>query len=351
MKLSNYTLSLLDDIERRIDPETEDDYYAQWKKFWDGEMTDAVFVPCRKKLTEPGIEVKQIYINDAMSDFELMLNRELGAVSLKLSQPRPALGIRSNYGTGIMTSIFGAEVFEMARELNTLPTTKPLADSAKIDEILYKGIPDLYTGFGEKVFSFGEYCAEILKNYPKIQKYVSVYHPDTQGPLDIADLLYGMDIFYEMYDDPDRVHALLRLITDTSKCFLEKWFGLFPCKEELSLHWAWLHKGNIFLRLDSAMNLSKEFYEEFSKPYDTELFEHFGGGCMHFCGRADHYIESLCNTESLYGIQMTQPHLNNMDKIINAVECNKKRIMSLRHASKYVKAAGEHGCFVSTRII
>ena len=150
-----------------------------------------------------------------------------------------------------------------------------------------------------------------------------------------------------MYDEPDRVHAIIRLITDTYKSFMEKWFGLFPNREGLSLHWSYLHKGNIFLRLDSAMNISKEFYEEFSKPYDTELFEHFGGGCMHFCGRADHYIESLCDIESLCGIQMSQPHLNDMDKIINAVELNKKRIMSLKNASDYVKAAGAHGCFVT----
>ena len=347
MKLSDYTLSLLEDIERRIDPDTEDDYYNQWKRFWNGELTDPVFVQQRKTLSQPGIELRKININDAMSDFELMLDKELGAVSFALSKSRPALGVRANYGTGIMTSVFGAEIFEMAHELDTLPTTKPLDDDAKIDTILDKGIPDLYTGFGRKVFGFGEYCAEIFEKYPKIKKYVSVYHPDTQGPLDIADLLWGMNIFYEMYDDPDRVHALLRLITDTYKLFMEKWFGLFPCKDELSLHWSYLHKGNIFLRLDSAMNLSREFYEAFSKPYDTELFEHFGGGCMHFCGRADHYIESLCDTESLCGIQMSQPELNDMGKIIKALESNQKRVIGLKNASDYVSAAGVHGCFVN----
>ena len=276
-----------------------------------------------------------------------MLDRELEGVSRTLANSRNALSVRSNYGTGIMTSLFGAEIFEMPYELDTLPTTKPVADSDKIDAILDKGIPDLNTGFGKKVFLFGEYYAEIVKNYPKIQKYVSVYHPDAQGPLDIADLLWGMDIFYEMYDDPDRVHALLRLITDTYKVFIEKWFEMHPNRGELATHWGWMHKGNIFLRLDSAMNLSTEFYEEFSKPYDTELFEHFGGGCMHFCGTANHYIDSLCNTESLYGIQLSQPHLNDMEKLINAVESNKKRIMSLKNAADYVKAPGEHGCFVS----
>ena len=194
MKLSDYTLSLLEDIERRIDPETEDDFYGQWESFWRGEMSDAVFVPRRKKLTEPGIEVKQININDALSDFELMLDKELGDVSMRLSKTKSALGIRANYGTGIMTSVFGAEIFEMARELDTLPTTKPLDDSAKIDVILDKGMPDLYTGFGKKVFFFGEYCAEILKIIPRY-KSMSEYITPTLKVLLISQTFFGEPTF------------------------------------------------------------------------------------------------------------------------------------------------------------
>ena len=33
MKPSETTIALLEDIERRIDPETEEDYKAQWRDF------------------------------------------------------------------------------------------------------------------------------------------------------------------------------------------------------------------------------------------------------------------------------------------------------------------------------
>ena len=106
MNLSPYTLSLLEDIERRIDPEVEDDLYDQWKKFWNGEITTPVFDPMRKKVSPIGVEIKKININDALGDIELMLDRELADVASRLSGKNKALGIRANYGTGILSSLF-----------------------------------------------------------------------------------------------------------------------------------------------------------------------------------------------------------------------------------------------------
>ena len=123
-------------------------------------------------------------------------------------------------------------------------------------------------------------------------------------------------MFFEMYDDPDFVHAVMRLITDTYKGFLNKWYEIIPRREVITVHWGILHRGTIMLRLDSAMNLSPEFYDEYSKPYDRELLNDYNGGYMHFCGRGDHYIESLCEIETLCGFNVSQPHLNDMDVIL-----------------------------------
>lgn len=38
------------------------------------------------------------------------------------------LNVRANYGTGIIPSMFGAEVYYMDDELDTLPCTKVLSD-------------------------------------------------------------------------------------------------------------------------------------------------------------------------------------------------------------------------------
>lgn len=340
MNLSEYTRSLLEDIERRIEPDVEEDYFSQWQCFWDGKIDVPVFSPMRKQKSSSSFSLKNVHINDALHAPDLMLAYELEGVSKKLAAGAEPLGIRANYGTGIMTSLFGAPIFEMPRETNTLPTTRSFNDSDKIREILDGGMPDLNGGFGGDVFKFGEYASEVFEKYPKIKKYVKIYHPDTQGPLDIAELLWGSEMFYEMYDDEDFVHGVLRLVTDTYKAFLDKWYTIVPKEKDISVHWGIVHRGNIMLRLDSAMNLSPDFYNEFSKPYDTEVFDYFGGGCLHFCGRGDHYIEDACEIESLYGFNLSQPHLNDMSKIFAAAEKSNKKILQLRDAHHYTMLHG-----------
>lgn len=338
MKLSDYTLSLLDDIENRIDPETEEDYRAQWQAFWDGNCTGSVFIPRRKKVSAPGVKPQGIHINDALHDYEMMLDAQLAGISGALASPHAALGMRANYGSAILASLFGPEIYEMPREMNTLPTIVSLNDSDRVRAILEKGLPDLNTGFGKDVLHFGEICAELFEKYPKIKKYVEVYHPDTQGPLDIAELLWGSSIFYEMYDDPDFVHGILQLVTDTYKAFLDAWYAIIPpYPSEICVHWGIMIKGKILLRLDSGVNLSGEFYEEFSKPYDKALLDYYGGGALHYCGHGDHFVPSLCEIDNLYGINLSQPELNNMDVILQSVCASDKRIFGLPRAAQFAE--------------
>ncbi len=316
IKLSKQTLDLLDDIERRIDPETEDDFAARWHDFLYDKFDGDVFDPTRKKLSPAGVEIPKVNINDAIEDYELMLLSQLKNVSDYLDLPGKNLVVRAHYGTGILSSVFGAEIFTVPRELNTLPTTRALGSDDKIEALIEAGIPDLNRGFGQRVFEFGEIVKEVFSHYPKINKYVEVFHPDVQGPLDICELLWGGDMFYAMYDDPDMVHNVLRVITDTYTAFLRKWYQIFPDNSEMNSHWGiFRHRGTIVVRDDSAMNLSPELYEEFAAPYDGELLQRFNGGAVHFCGRGDHYIEILSKLPGLTAINMSQPHLNDMEKI------------------------------------
>ena len=318
MKLSSETLALLEDIERRIDPETEEDFVRQWKDFLWNRFDGEIFNPERKKLSAPSVTMSPIHINDAVGDLELMLRSELLKISDALAHKRHNLAIRANYGTGILSSVLGADIIMMDRKYETHPTTRGIGTDG-MHALTESGIPDLSAGFGKDVFAFGELCRETFRAYPKIEKYVKIYHPDVQGPLDICELLWGGDMFYEMYDDPDFVHEALSLITETYGAFMDKWYDIIPKNTEMNPHWtSWAylwHRGTIMLRCDSAMNLSPDFYREFSVPYDSRLLDRFGGGAIHFCGRGDHYIEALSEMQGVYGINMSQPHLNDMEKI------------------------------------
>ena len=69
------------------------------------------------------------------------------------------------------------------------------------------------------------------------------------------------------------------------------------------------------LRDDSAMNFSPEMFTEFFVPYEQRVLDAFGGGGMHFCGRGDHYIARATALRGLYAINLSQPHLNDMEEI------------------------------------
>ena len=330
MKLSSYTKSLLDDIERRIDPETEEDFHAQWEAFFSDKCKDLVFNPVRKNRSAPGIELKPINISDALEDYDLMLADQMNAVSKRLNSKSCSLAIRSNYGTGIMTSLFGAEIFVMPKKYNTLPTTRSFNDTDKMREIVDAGIPNLNNGWGKHVFNFGEWCKEVFRDYPKISKYVEFYHPDTQGPLDITELLWGGEMFYELYDDPDFVHQTIDLMTNTYIKFLDRWFDLYPHRDGINAHWEYFMQGNIMLRNDSAINLSPEQYREFVMPYDKKLLDYYGSGAVHYCGKGDHFIAEMAKLDNLTGINLSQPHLNDMDKVYAAAFSNNKKILKLQ---------------------
>ena len=329
--LSQETEALLEDIERRIDPEVEEDFVKQWEGFLFGGFEGEYFSPMRKKTSLPSVNCKKVNINDAIGDLDLMLRKEMLTVSHALKNGKRNLAIRANYGTSIIPSFFGVEIFMMPYETDTLPTNKPSMSDDWMRAMVEKGIPDVTVGYGAKAFEFGQMCQEVFEKYPKIKKYVTVYHPDAQGPLDICELLWGSDLFYAIYDEPELLHDSLSLISDTYIKFLSKWYELYPKNDRMNPHWAnFYHRGAIVLRSDSAMNLSPDQHREFALPYDSRILKHFGSGMIHFCGRGDHYVEAICALPELTAINLSQPEYNNMEKIFQNTVDNGKQILGLR---------------------
>ncbi len=312
---SKKTIEMLEDIERRIDPDTEETFVAQWRDFNYDRFTGDLFLPYRKQLSAPSIEMPNVHVNDTIKDYDLMLQGQLCAVSNALNTNHLTLGLWAGYGTGILSSVLGAEIFIPPRELNTPPTTRVLGSTDAIRAMVDRGMPDLDAGFGKQLFECGSIFAEVFSKYPNISKYVSVFHPDLQGPLDICELLWGGDMFYAMYDEPELVHAALSLITETFTAMMHRWRKIFPFTADMNTYRFYHHRGGITLRCDSATNLSPSLYREYAIPYDSLLFERFGGGAMHFCGKGDHYIEALSETPGLYAINMSQPDMNDMEII------------------------------------
>ena len=312
----------LEDIERRINPEEETAIYEAWKRFAHGEVPEGeTFDPPRRTPVASALEWEHININDAVADENLMILSQLERCHNELCRNGNTLmNMRPNYGVGIISSMFGARKFIMPYEMDTLPNVYALEGGEDgIRRVLDAPAPTLMEGYGEHVFSIGEKFAEIRRKYPKIGRYIRFDNPDAQGPIDNCELLWGSDMFYAFYDEPELLHALLERVSDTICRFIQKWQDYIPHEDGLASYFGRLSKGTIVIRNDSAMNLSPDAFEEFIQPYDTAVLQKLGGGAVHFCGTGDHFVELLAKTPLLYAVDMSQPHLNNMEKILKAL--------------------------------
>ncbi len=332
----------LDDIEQRIDPAMEERLYAGWSDFARGRFSGELFTPKRPHAIPSALAWPEIRTNAAIEDPDAMVLRQFRTCSDMLAGASGhLLCVRADYGTGIIPSLFGARLFMMDDALDTLPTVWPMGGADAARTLLDGGVPDLHGGLGGKVFAMGERLRAIAAEYPRIGRHVHVYHPDTQGPLDVCEMLWGSSIFEAFYLEPDLVTDLLNLITETYIAFLREWFSLLPPSDTVSPHWGMMHGGTIMIRNDSAMNLSPELYRQFAQPFDARCLEAFGGGAIHFCGRGDHYIAAMSTTPGLQAINLSQPELNDMETIFrNTVD---KHIPLIGLAPAAARAAMEAG--------
>ena len=322
------TASLLDrcleDLASRIDPEEEARVHQAWIDFLEGRMAHRLdqgerFVPPFRTPRPPTVEWPQIHVNDALADIDTMALHQLSMVSDTLAAGgNTILNVRTNYGVSIMTSQLGCEVVIMSREQGNLPTTRPLTGTDAIRAAVDRGVPDLRAGQGADVFDCGERLAELLARYEVLDRWVLLYHPDAQGPIDNAELAWGSDIFLAFYDEPQLVHDFLDLMTEHYLAFLRTWFAAHPPRSPYTAHWGSLIKGNIMLRDDSLMNLSPAIYDEFILARETRCFAELGGGAIHYCGRGSHVIDRFARIDGLTAVNLSQPHLNEMDAVYAA---------------------------------
>lgn len=337
----------LDDLESRLDESAESALLDAWQAFSAGQFVGDIFSPRRDRPRPAAIDWPRVGVNAALEDFDQMALQQFAGCSAQLAAGAGTLlNVRCNYGSSIVPLLFGVEPFVMDEAMNTLPTSRPLHDSAAIARLVEAGVPDLDTGYGARVFEMGQRFLDILAAYPAIGRHVHLYHPDTQGPMDVCEVVWGSEVFYALYDEPALVKAFLDLICETYIAFLRRWEAMVPWEQPGNTHWGLYHGGTVMIRDDSAMNLSPDQFDEFIAPYDQRLLDAFGGGAIHFCGRGDHYIDRLPAMRGVHAVNLTQPEYNDMERIYAATVDQGINLLALNRATaEQALAAGRplHG--------
>lgn len=320
----------LEDLENRLNEDEEERILKLWRDFADGRSA-GIFNPVRNPVLKSKLEFPTVSVNEAIlnGSFESMLLSQLKGVNDLITSTSGNIPmIRANYGSTIIPTILGCELILMDDKHNTLPGALHI-EASRIRKIVSEGSIDVYAGQGRSVFECSKYFLDKFGEHPKLNKYIRIYHPDFQGVLDIAEVLYGSEIFLVFYDEPKFIKEFLTFITYAYKETANEYFRIVKPDEYYNYHYGWMHKGKLRLSLDSCVNFSAEQYEEFILEHDKDLLNTYGG-IIHSCGKVDHFVSSLNKIgKGYYGFNFSQPHLNNVDKILDAALGNDINIYNL----------------------
>ncbi len=226
--------------------------------------------------------------------------------------------VRANMGASIFPSLLGVKprLFE-----DKMPWIKDHASKEQLSSLYPEDIKisdEFKTGLEHMA-----YMAEKLEGTGCL-----VFPMDLQSPFNTAHMVYGDNIFYDLYDDPAFVHHLLDLCTHAIIIGMEECFKVMPESESRVAHYNGLvmprSKGGLKVSEDTSTLLSKAHIEEFVAPYTHRVLEHFGGCYIHYCGRNPHLFEMVMNDPLAYGLNFGNPEMHDMEEILKICAQNGK---------------------------
>jgi len=148
-------------------------------------------------------------------------------------------------------------------------------------------------------------------------KGVVAYHPDTQGVFDIAHLLYGEAIFYDLMDEEKTswVDELLDICLDLYVRVSWHLKELLGEDSSSMIHGHGTPQGVYFphagvrMSEDTATLISPAMNERFILPAIERVAELFGGAFVHYCGQHEALFEQLCRMECIRAIDLGNPEM------------------------------------------
>ena len=146
---------------------------------------------------------------------------------------------------------------------------------------------------------------------------VVAYHADTQGVFDIAHLLYGDQIFYDLADENEAawVDELLDISLDLyvgASAHIKQLLG-GDAASMIHGHGAaqgvYFPHAGVRMAEDTATLLSPAMIERVVLPAIERAAEPFGGVFVHYCGRHDAFFEQLCELKCVRAIDLGNPEM------------------------------------------
>jgi len=267
---------------------------------------------------------------EALARPAAMLHNQLlscAAPGVALRDDNP-LAIRHNCGTVLIAGLLGA-TWQLYEDNN--PWVESAASTAALERMLDEP-PALETHDGvlRQVEETMAFFHDTLAAYSRCRQAVQISLPDTQGPLDTAEQLWGSGIYYAFTESPALLERLLARVTEVT---LAVWRRLGERTRDRLAPDAhpqnnYLAPGRALIRNDSSILLSPAMYAEFVRPHDHRLLREAGDGSIHFCGNGQHLIPALLELPELRGLDFGQSYLMDLPAIY--LPCRERRVALAR---------------------
>jgi len=149
-------------------------------------------------------------------------------------------------------------------------------------------------------------CIELMKE--RLPEGVRIFPGDTGGPLSLAESLRGNEIWYDFYDRPEDVRALLVQCTELCKQAAYWYKERLGDPRDQTFHGSLFQaKGGVRVVGDSIVNVSPEMHREFVIDGIDEIFAEFDGGWFHSCGYYPNHLDDLLAVPALTAINFGNP--------------------------------------------
>jgi len=281
------------------------------KRFWHGDGPCLILTPPGRDMNE--IWQVQIYntsnYQERFYDPELMWESQMSRSRPVVDWPTDGIPtVRPNLGVIFIPSLAGQEY--VIRE-GFMPWCGEALSVEKIRKAREKEVAD-----AELMKLAAEfYRIHKEKNAPNRHREVAAYQADNQGIFDVAHLLYGDAIFYDLMDQGkwawiDELLDISRELMVRATRYVKQCIGE---EKGWMIHGHGTEQGVYFsdagLRIseDSPAMISPEQIDRFVIGSIESCADEFGGVFLHYCGRHEYFFERLCRCEAVRSIDLGNP--------------------------------------------
>jgi hypothetical protein len=265
------------------------------------------YLPCIMGISKDFDEWPQYPFSQTWDDIEKNLINSLRMVYWgALIKDDRLYQIRPEYGVVNIPEVFGVKSV-ITDQGNSM--SKGFNDLQRVRDIIEKGIPKFNDKHTAKIKEYYDFAKNVLSQYENLCKFIHFTLPDTQGPFDLACLIWGYNIMYDFYDNIELVEQLLELLTETFIQYNQYLKSLIsePLNEAYHICGLKLVNGGIRICDDSATLISPQQYRKYVVPRNIKAFSPFGGGWLHFCGNGNHIIDDMIAMDSVCYLHLGNP--------------------------------------------